>query len=218
MTDITLLPGLDHIANFLNALDTEGMAAKDVRTAIYTECLQPSKTFATTAALQEQHDLACAAQQASNTAAVELFDKAAALEAKLADLEERFETVSGLVNCGCSYDNPDDICLGHLKIIQRKTAALEAENAELKTALAEADHKNDTMFYEWNQAEARVEELEGAVAVFADNLESANDTNAAFALNQRICCTGQDCGCMGSSVGQYLAYYLRHAALRKGQP
>ncbi len=38
-----LLPGLDHIANFLNALDTEGMSVKDVRTAIYIECLEPKR-------------------------------------------------------------------------------------------------------------------------------------------------------------------------------
>ena len=37
----TLWPGLDHIANFINALDSEGMTAKDVRTAIYAECLAP---------------------------------------------------------------------------------------------------------------------------------------------------------------------------------
>lgn len=30
----------DHIANFINALDTSEMTAKDVRTAIYTECLE----------------------------------------------------------------------------------------------------------------------------------------------------------------------------------
>jgi len=36
-----LWPGLDHIANFINTLDTEGMTAKDVRTAIYAECLLP---------------------------------------------------------------------------------------------------------------------------------------------------------------------------------
>jgi hypothetical protein len=36
-----LLPGLDHIANFLNALDTEGMTTSEVRSAIYSECLEP---------------------------------------------------------------------------------------------------------------------------------------------------------------------------------
>ncbi|APR52017.1 hypothetical protein CA223_06670 [Sphingomonas koreensis] len=31
--------GLDHIANFINALDSSAMSAKEVRTAIYAECL-----------------------------------------------------------------------------------------------------------------------------------------------------------------------------------
>lgn len=37
-----LWPGLDHIAHFINALDTEGMSVKDVRSAIYAECLSPA--------------------------------------------------------------------------------------------------------------------------------------------------------------------------------
>ncbi len=37
-----IMPGLDHIANFINALDTSDMSAKDVRTAIYAECLAPN--------------------------------------------------------------------------------------------------------------------------------------------------------------------------------
>lgn len=37
-----LYPGLDHIANFLNALDSSDMTAKQIRTAIYAECLNPT--------------------------------------------------------------------------------------------------------------------------------------------------------------------------------
>lgn len=40
---LQIIEGLDHIANFLNSLDTEGMTAKEVRTAIYTECLKPGE-------------------------------------------------------------------------------------------------------------------------------------------------------------------------------
>jgi len=36
-----LWSGLDHIANFMNALDTEGMSTKQVRSAIYAECINP---------------------------------------------------------------------------------------------------------------------------------------------------------------------------------
>lgn len=38
-----LWPGLDHIADFINALDSEGMTARDVRKAIYTECITPTE-------------------------------------------------------------------------------------------------------------------------------------------------------------------------------
>jgi O-acetyl-ADP-ribose deacetylase (regulator of RNase III)/NTP pyrophosphatase (non-canonical NTP hydrolase) len=36
------LPGLDHIANFLNSLDTEGMTGTEVRKIIYRECISPT--------------------------------------------------------------------------------------------------------------------------------------------------------------------------------
>ena len=39
---VDLNPGLDHIANFLNALDTEGMTVNEVRSAIYAECVNPT--------------------------------------------------------------------------------------------------------------------------------------------------------------------------------
>lgn len=31
--------GLEHIANFINTLDSDGMSGRDVRSAIYSECL-----------------------------------------------------------------------------------------------------------------------------------------------------------------------------------
>lgn len=34
--------GLDHIANFINSLDTEGMSLNELRSAIYKECLDPT--------------------------------------------------------------------------------------------------------------------------------------------------------------------------------
>jgi len=38
----TIYPGLDHVANFMNSLDTSDMTAKDVRKAIHMECLDPT--------------------------------------------------------------------------------------------------------------------------------------------------------------------------------
>jgi Mg-chelatase subunit ChlD len=41
---VDILKGLDHIANFLNSLDTEGMTANEVRSAIYKECITPTRS------------------------------------------------------------------------------------------------------------------------------------------------------------------------------
>lgn len=38
-----LWAGLDHVANFINALDTQGMSAKRVRSVIYAECTTPTE-------------------------------------------------------------------------------------------------------------------------------------------------------------------------------
>ncbi len=46
---------------------------------------------------------------------------------------------------------------------------------------------------------------------FASALENADLYNAREALSMPICCNGKDCGCRGSSVGEYLAYELRTA-------
>lgn len=35
-------PGLDHIAHFINSLDSEGMTPNEVRSAIYAECISPT--------------------------------------------------------------------------------------------------------------------------------------------------------------------------------
>ena len=39
----SIWPGLDHIANYINSLDTEGMSGLEVRKAIYRQCIQPGK-------------------------------------------------------------------------------------------------------------------------------------------------------------------------------
>lgn len=53
--------GLDHIANFINALDTSDMTAKQVRTAIYSECLtaRPKQATPTDEAVLRERE-ACA--------------------------------------------------------------------------------------------------------------------------------------------------------------
>jgi len=38
-------------------------------------------------------------------------------------------------DCGCSYDHPDDICLGHMKLFERRHAALSAEVERKDAAL-----------------------------------------------------------------------------------
>jgi hypothetical protein len=56
-----------------------------------------------------------------------------------------------------------------------------------------------------------------ALEQFASALEHDFSDNVNFALWQRMCCSGQDCGCMGSTVGQYLAWQLRDT-LTKSTP
>lgn len=59
------------------------------------------------------------------------------------------------------------------------------------------------------QAVLGIAGIANAIEDFARSLESGGGDNASFALNQSICCSGQDCGCRGSSVGDYLAYEFR---------
>lgn len=49
---------------------------------------------------------------------------------------------------------------------------------------------------------------------FARDLECGDFGNVNDALNSRMCCDGQMCGCRGSTVGEYLAYELRTASAR----
>ena len=46
-------------------------------------------------------------------------------------------------------------------------------------------------------------------AQIAERLSGDDSTNRA--LNERICCSGVDCGCMGSTVGSYLEWHLANA-------
>lgn len=72
------------------------------------------------------------------------------VEAKLADLTEKLEIATGLVDCACGYDNATDVCLGHQRIVEAKLAEVRAvdqhfiDQCELKAhnatvALADRD-------------------------------------------------------------------------------
>lgn len=61
---------------------------------------------------------------------------------------------------------------------------------------------------------AENERLKSDFSKFADALENGEGDDVAFALNQKICCNGHECGCMGSSVGSYLAYCARQILAR----
>jgi hypothetical protein len=54
--------------------------------------------------------------------------------ARITALSEQLAVAQDYKDCGCSYDNPDDICLGHLKLFERRNAALSAEVERLKAA------------------------------------------------------------------------------------
>jgi hypothetical protein len=60
------------------------------------------------------------------------------------------------------------------------------------------------------QPSAEVERMREAVENFAEGLENADyDGVTRGCLNTRQCCSGHECGCFGSTVGQWLAYCLR---------
>ena len=57
-----------------------------------------------------------------------------------------------------------------------------------------------------HEAEARG--MERAVSIMKD----AGDSAVTEAMGQRLCCSGQDCGCHGATVEQYLEHIIRSEA------
>lgn len=58
---------------------------------------------------------------------------------------------------------------------------------------------------------ARPSDLADEVENFAKALESKGYLiNVRAALDARICCDGQMCGCQGAHVGEYLAWEVRN--------
>ncbi len=48
-----------------------------------------------------------------------------------------------------------------------------------------------------------------AFELAAQVLDDHGDSAATEALGQRLCCSGQDCGCRGATVGEYLQHLIR---------
>jgi hypothetical protein len=81
--------------------------------------------------------------------------------------------------------------------------------AELRATAALSDHPTVKALVA--EAEARV--LEGLLT----------DSTVQFAMGQRICCDGRECGCMGADVGSYIEYLAKAAraeaaTIRKENP
>lgn len=60
---------------------------------------------------------------------------------------------------------------------------------------------------------AKDAEWNAAVDACAGEIQTQGDSAATEALGQRLCCTGQHCGCQGSTVEDWLLHCIR--ALRK---
>lgn len=60
-----------------------------------------------------------------------------------------------------------------------------------------------------------LEQLQARVEEFAKRLETLSDSNTDKFLDQRLCCSGHHCGCMGATVGEYLAHQLREFVSRE---
>ena len=65
-------------------------------------------------------------------------------------------------------------------VIAEAMAAKDAELAELRTALAEADRKNDALSNEWNQAEAQLAELRAEIEALRGALKGSRDFAVSF--------------------------------------
>lgn len=55
-----------------------------------------------------------------------------------------------------------------------------------------------------------------AIVAYINRMLSTPDSNSDHALDQPLCCSGIDCGCRGSTVGEYLAYQLT-SAIERGE-
>jgi len=72
-----------------------------------------------------EHGIFVAAENGMLAGADEAADRITALSAEVAVAQD-------YKDCGCSYDHPDDICLGHMKLFERRNAALSAEVERLR--------------------------------------------------------------------------------------
>jgi hypothetical protein len=57
-------------------------------------------------------------------------------------------------------------------------------------------------------AEAEARGMERAL----ETMKTAGDSAVTEAMGQRLCCNGQDCGCHGATVEQYLEHLIRAEA------
>lgn len=64
--------------------------------------------------------------------------------------------------------------------------------------------------------EAEARGMERALGI----MKTAGDSAVTEALGQRLCCNGQDCGCRGATVEEYLEHLIRAevAAIRGETP
>jgi len=65
-------------------------------------------------------------------------------------------------------------------------------------------------------ADAKAQGMERALGI----MKTAGDSAVTEALGQRLCCNGQDCGCRGATVEEYLEHLIRAevAAIRGETP
>ena len=72
-------------------------------------------------------------------------------ERRIAILEDRLDIAQGYKDCGCSHDNPDDICMGHTLLFARLAQDEEdlarliklAEDWAIADAIEAGAHRND---------------------------------------------------------------------------
>ena len=106
------------------------------------------------------------------------------------------------------------------------TPAALAASPEVAKLVAEAEaraekaHEKEIAVWAENYAalerrmvEAEAQGMERAL----ETMKTAGDSAVTEAMGQRLCCNGQDCGCHGATVEQYLEHLIRAeaAAIRR---
>ena len=89
--------------------------------------------------------------------------------------------------------------------------AMAEERERMREALAMSKRQVSELSEQIKEMNAERSEKAVKIERFARSVEAGDFANVSASLNDRMCCNGIECGCLGSTVGEYLAHELRSA-------